>query len=111
MKEYIPHFKLTPKQLEENNFKFYDSYYSYRFPVYRSKTNKKDVLLWGILYLDLDNPTTHVQVVDSNNNLYASYFNRNYGKNTVVLDIDKKVSAQMNEFVKTNILVVKRKKH
>lgn len=102
IQNYKPHSDATKDMLKENNFKYVDGFYSYRFPVYK---NKKEPMLWCILYVDTENNLCNIHVADQNNTTYAAFFNREYGgKNQVVEQIDKKINAQLGTFVKNKIL-------
>ena len=102
IKNYKPNSGLTKELLKENNFRYIDGIYSYRFPVYKYK---KEPILWCYLYVDIDNNSCNLNVCDQNNNIYAPYFSRSYGnKNVVVENIDKKINAQINSFISSGIL-------
>jgi hypothetical protein len=103
-KQYKLMSSVTIEQLKENNFRYIEGYYSYRFPVYK---NKKDILLWCNLNVDFENKTCVINVTDSNNNTYSPYHNRDYGKNKVVESVDRKINQQMNIFIKNKILIKK----
>jgi hypothetical protein len=64
MHNYKPSKGLTKEILRENNFKYMDGYYTYRFSVYNYK---KEPLLWAILYVDIENMCCYVNVVNHNN--------------------------------------------
>ena len=100
--QYKSHSELTKEILEENNFKYVDGYYSYRFPVYKYK---KEPIIWCNLYMDLESKRINLNVMDANNNTYAAFFNRVYGgENKVIESIDKKIKTQLGTLVKNNIL-------
>lgn len=107
MQNYKPSKGLTKEILRENNFKYMDGYYTYRFSVYNYK---KEPLLWAVLYLDLDNMRCSINVVNDKNNTYPAYHNRDGCKNDVVDAIDKKIKTQINKLVKEEILVQKKEK-
>ena len=105
---YRPTKELTKEILKDNNFKYIDGCYLYRFPVYKYK---KEPLLWALLYVDIENNNCAINVVDDRNNTYAAYHNRKYNcKNEVVEAIDRKIKAQINKFVKEEILKNKKEK-
>ena len=102
IQQYKPHSELTKEILKDNNFKYIDGYYSYRFPVYKYK---RTPIIWCNLYMDLENKTLNLNVFDENNNTYASFFNRTYGgENKVVESVEKKIKTQLGVFVKNKIL-------
>lgn len=102
IKNYKPNSELTKELLRENNFRYIDGIYSYRFPVYKYK---KEPILWCTLYLDVENNSCGLSVFDQSNNTYAPFFNRKYGgKNMVVESIDKIIENQINSFIKAGIL-------
>lgn len=99
---YKPNSELTKEILKENNFRYIDGIYSYRFPVY---SYNKIPLLWCFLYIDIENNSCNINVLDNNDNTYASFFNRSYGgRNMVVESIDRKINTQLRTFVKLEIL-------
>ena len=100
---YKPHSNVTKDILKDNNFKYIDGYYSYRFPVYKSN---KTIVLWGLISLDIENKTCYINVIDNSNNTYAAYHNRVYGRNEVVNKIDLLIKEKMNQFVKMKIVKV-----
>ena len=102
IQQYKPHSELTKDMLRDNNFKYVDGYYSYRFPVYKYK---KEPVIWCNICMDLENKRLNLNVMDVNNNTYAAFYNRAYGgANKVVESIDKKIKAQLGVFVKNKIL-------
>lgn len=108
IQNYKPHSDVTKEMLKENNFKYIDGIYSYRFPVYK---NKKEPIMWCNLYIDTENNLCNIQVSDQNNTTYAPFFNREYSANNQVVEqIDKKINAQLGVFVKSKILKKRGKK-
>ena len=108
IQQYKPHSDVTKEMLKENNFKFIDGCYSYRFSVYK---NKKEPLLWCNLYVDIENNSCNIQVADQNNNTYAPFFDRRYcTNNEVVENIEKNIKSQFGTFVKGKILKKRGKK-
>lgn len=102
IKNYKPNSELTKETLRENNFRYIDGIYSYRFPVYKYK---KEPILWCTLYLDIENNSCGLNVFDQSANTYAPFFNRNYGgKNMVVESIDRTIEEQINTFIKAGIV-------
>ena len=108
IQQYKPHSDVTINMLKENNFKCIDGCYSCRFPVYKQN---KEPMLWCILYIDIENDSCNIQVVDHNNNTYAPFFNRTYGGvNKVIESADNKINVQLEMFVKNKLLKKKVKK-
>ena len=102
IKNYKPNSGLTKETLRENNFRYIDGIYSYRFSVYKYK---KEPILWCTLYLDIENNSCGLNVFDQSANTYAPFFNRNYGgKNMVVESIDRTIEEQINTFIKAGIV-------
>ena len=102
IKQYKPHSEITKDMLKENNFKYIDGYYSYRFPVYKYK---REAILWCILYIDLEENLCNINVVDHNNDTYAPFFNRKYGgENKVIESIERKIKALLGILVKSKVL-------
>lgn len=108
IQNYKPVKNITKDILKENNFRNIDGYYSYRFPVY---SYKKEPLLWAIFYIDLENSTCSINVIDNNNNTYAAYYNTTYGQNNKVVEIiHKKIETQLNIFIKNKLIKKKKTK-
>ena len=106
--KYKPHSNVTKDILKDNNFKYIDGCYSYRFPVYK---HKKDTIMWCNLYVDVDNNLCNINVYDNNNNTYPAFHNRTYGgKNKVVESIDRRINTQLGILVKNKILKKRGKK-
>ena len=107
IQDYKPHSKLTKKQLFENDFKYIDGCYSYRFPVYKYK---KETILWGIFMINLDTKSCDITVVNNSYNTYSAFHNRTYGINKIIENVDDKIKIQINLLVKNKIIVKKRGK-
>ena len=105
--QYKPHSEVTKEILRDNNFRYMDGYYSYRFPVLKYK---KDATLWCNIYVNLEHNCCGFTVTDSNFNTYPAFFNREYGKNKAVEKAEKKIEIQLNTFVNDKILYKKKKK-
>lgn len=102
MYQYKPHINLTKEQLFENNFKYIDGCYSYRFPVCKYK---KETTLWGVFIINLDTQTCDITVVNNSFVTYAAYHNRTYGANDSVIEvIDKKIKSQINTLLKNEVI-------
>lgn len=67
-----------------------------------------DEFLSMAMVIDEDNNDWSYQVVDKDNNIYAQYYDREYGINEVVEKIDKVINEVINEMVKEKILEVKK---
>ena len=103
IENYKPNSKLTKEILKENNFRYIEGVYSYRFPVYKYK---KETTLWCTLYIDIENDSCNLNIFDQNNNTYAPFFNRTYGgENKVVESIDRKISVweRLNPIIKEKV--------
>jgi hypothetical protein len=108
IKQYKPHSNVTKEMLRDNNFKYIDGDYSYRFPVIKYKKNP---IIWCNILVNMEQNWCGFNVTDSNFNTYPAYFNRKYGGvNKVVETIDKKIKRQLDIFVKNNILKKKKQK-
>jgi hypothetical protein len=108
IQEYKPNPKLTREQLFENNFRYIDGCYSYRFPVCKYK---KETTLWGVFIINLETKTCDITVVNNSFDTYPAYHNRTYGSNNNVIEaIDKKIKSQINLFIKHEIITKKNKK-
>lgn len=109
IQDYKANSKLTREQLIENNFRYIDGCYSYRFPVAKYK---KEVTLWGIFIINLDSKNCDITVVNSSFNTYPAFHNRIYGSanSQLIMDIDDKIQAQLNQFLKNKIIFKRRNK-
>lgn len=87
------------QNLKDKGFKYnyQEKYYTYDFPVYRYK---RKPLIFCKVFIYEEDKTVRFEIVDANNNLYASYYNREYGKNELLENID---SAIRKEFMKLGI--------
>ena len=108
IQQYKPNSNVTKDVLKDNNFKYIDGFYSYRFPVYK---HKKETIMWCNLYVDIENNSCNINVYDQNNVTYPAFFNRIYsGKNKVVESIDRRINSQLGILVKNKILKKRGKK-
>ena len=65
-----------------------------------------------VLKIDLDNETWYYQIVDNDTNgLYVNYYNREYGNNELVDQLDKEVEKFFNKIRRNKILYIRRKKN
>lgn len=65
-------------------------------------------MFYFLMVIDEDNNDWSYQVVDKDNNIYAQYYDREYGINEVVEKIDKVINEVINEMAKEKILEVKK---
>ena len=65
-------------------------------------------MFYFLMIIDADNNDWSYQVVDKDNNIYAQYYDREYGINEVVEKIDKIINEVINEMVIEEILEVKK---
>ena len=85
---------LSNNKLRKNGFAFG----CYRRSVY------KDTIEFR-LYIDIEEQDVFYQVFDSNHNqLYIPYYNREYGNNKIVKEIDRKINRIMKTMVNQKIL-------
>lgn len=108
IEQYKPKSNITKEILRTNNFKYIDGYYSYRFPVYKYK---KEPTLWCNIYINLESNCCSFNVTDTNFKTYPAFFNREYGGlNKVVETIERKIRTQLNNFIKSEILIKSKNK-
>lgn len=88
---------LTALKLRKNGFRNG----AYRCNVYKD-------MFYFLMVIDEDNNDWSYQVVDKDNNIYAQYYDREYGINEVVEKIDKVINEVINEMAKEKILEVKK---
>ena len=85
---------LSNNKLRKNGFAFG----CYRRSVY------KDTIEFR-LYIDIEEQDVFYQVFDSDHNqLYIPYYNREYGNNKIVKEIDRKINRIMKTMVNQKIL-------
>lgn len=85
---------LSNNKLRKNGF----SFGCYRRSVYKNTIEFR-------LYIDLEEQDVFYQVFDSDHNqLYVPYYNREYGNNKIVKEIDRKINRIMNTMVNQKIL-------
>ena len=85
---------LSNNKLRKNGF----SFGCYRRSVY------KDTIEFR-LYIDLEEQDVFYQVFDSDHNqLYIPYYNREYGNNKIVKEIDRKINRIMKTMVNQKVL-------
>jgi len=91
-------YKLNISKTKMKEFGFrYDSKlenYIYKFPVYK---NNKVPLIFCKLGINEETHAVWFNVYDSNDMLYAPYYNRTYGKNSIVPIIDKVIENELNK--------------
>ena len=108
IEQYKPHFEVTKEILRDNNFRYMDGYYSYRFPILK---HKKDVTLWCNIYINLEHNCCGFTVMNADFSTYPAFFCREYGKeNKAVEKAEKIIVGQLSTFVKNKILYKKEKK-
>ena len=84
-------------QMKELGFK-YDfelQDYIYKFPVYKSQ--KKEALVFCKLGIDEETKKVYFNICNTDETLYAPFYDRYYGKSKVVEVIDKNISKEFNK--------------
>jgi hypothetical protein len=105
--QYKPHSEVTKEILRDNNFRYMDGYYSYRFCL--SKYKKKQPTLWCNIYINLEHNNCGFSVINNDGNIYPAFYNRAYGgRNKVIEEAEKKIQSQLDILVKQKILKVKK---
>lgn len=88
---------LNSTQMKELGFK-YDYIikdYIYQFPVYKSQ--KKESLIFCKLGVDEETKQVFFNICNPDSSLYTPYYNREYGKSTVVEIIDKNIKKEFKK--------------
>lgn len=91
-------------KLISNNFrKISSTEFVYKIPVYKYKHS---TLVTCIFTADIEEKVITLQVVDnSTDNIYSSYYNREYSKNNNVADtIDTNINKEIERLKKENII-------
>lgn len=108
IEQYKPHNEVTKEILRDNNFRYMDGYYSYRFCLSRYK--KKKTTLWCDIYINLEHNKCNFTVTTSDFCVYPAFFNRTYGENKIVEEAEIEIQNQLDILVKKKILKVKNDK-
>lgn len=89
-------FDITKAQMKRIGFKYdYDlDDYVYKFPVY---SYKNIPLVFCKLGIDEETKRVWLGMYDANNVMYSSYYDREYGKNSIIKNIEKAISKELNK--------------
>lgn len=94
-KSYI--LSVNSTQMKEMGFKydFEIQDYIYKFPVYKSKKNEP--LIFCRLGVDEETKKIFYNVCNADGSLYASFYDRKYGKSRVIDVIDKNIKKEFQK--------------
>lgn len=76
----------------------------YRYGTYRCYIYKN--LIQFVIHINIEEKKWDFQVIDTDyNSLYIPYYDREYGKNKIVKELDKKIESIIKEMVEEKILI------
>lgn len=91
-------FKLdiTTQQMKDVGFRYDHNVedYTYRFPVYKYK---KQPIIFCTLGIDEETKEVRFTVKDANDNVYAPFYDREYGVNDIIPLIEKNISSELRK--------------
>ena len=77
---------------------------NYRYGTYKCCIYKDLIQL--VIHINIEEKEWDFQVIDTDYNmLYAPYYNREYGKNKIIKELDKKIDNIIDELVEAKILI------
>ncbi|MBD5496443.1 MAG: hypothetical protein HDR11_01575 [Lachnospiraceae bacterium] len=87
---------LSKSQMKKIGFRYdYDlENYIYKFPVYK---NKGIPLIFCKLVIDEDTDIVWFNVYNADNTLYTPYYDKTYGNNSVVAEIESAILYKLNK--------------
>lgn len=88
---------ISKDKMKKIGFRYDRSFegYIYTFPVY--KYNGSVPMIYCKLGIDEESKRVCLSICDDNDRLYAPYYNDEYGKNTIIKDIEKAISKELNK--------------
>ena len=96
-KKYKLKYDVSDKKLRDNGFK------NHKFQCYIYKD-----IIKLIVSVDIEERWWNYLVFDENTNtIYAPYYNREYGKNLIIQELDGKIEDIFEEFVNSKIFIKK----
>lgn len=102
MKDTACNFAFSKDQTKKIKFRYDPALCEqvYRFPVYMTNG---EPLLFCKLWVDEETDHVFFGVYNTDDTIYASYYDRNYGKSAVVDEIDKRLQAEFQRLGIQNI--------
>ena len=82
--------------LKSNGFNRYSTYTCYIY---------KDLIQF-VIHINIEEKDWDYQVIDvCNESLYTPYYDREFGKNSIICELDKKIENIINEMIKSKIFI------
>ena len=82
--------------LKSNGFNRYSTYKCYIY---------KDLIQF-VIHVNIEEKDLYYQVIDvCNESLYTPYYDREFGKNSIICELDKKIENIINEMIKSKIFI------
>ena len=82
--------------LKSNGFNRYSTYKCYIY---------KDLIQF-VIHINIEEKDWDYQVIDvCNESLYTPYYDREFGKNSIICELDKKIENIINEMIKSKIFI------
>lgn len=94
--DYRVNKKINETILKSNGFNRYSTYKCYIY---------KDLIQF-VIHINIEEKDWDYQVIDvCNESLYTPYYDREFGKNSIICELDKKIENIINEMIKSKIFI------
>ena len=93
--DYRVNKEINEAMLKVNNYR----YSTYKCYIY------KDFIQF-VIHINIEEKDWDYQVIDvCNESLYTPYYDREFGKNNIICELDKKIENIINEMIKSKIFI------
>ena len=94
--DYRVNKEINETILKSNGFNRYSTYKCYIY---------KDLIQF-VIHINIEEKDWDYQVIDvCNESLYTPYYDREFGKNSIICELDKKIEKIINEMIKSKIFI------
>lgn len=94
--DYRVNKEINETILKSNGFNRYSTYMCY---IYKN-------LIQFVIHINIEEKDWDYQVIDvCNESLYTPYYDREFGKNSIICELDKKIDNIINEMSKSKIFI------
>lgn len=94
--DYRVNKEINETILKSNGFNRYITYKCYIY---------KDLIQF-VIHINIEEKDWDYQVIDvCNESLYTPYYDREFGKNSIICELDKKIENIINEMIKSKIFI------
>lgn len=94
--DYRVNKEINETILKSNGFNRYSTYKCYIY---------KDLIKF-VIHINIEEKDWDYQVIDvCNESLYTPYYDREFGKNSIICELDKKIENIINEMIKSKIFI------